>query len=328
MDADVLIEYLRCDDAFLALLASRDGDCRSAWLGAADALLDLHDELYLSFQNVLLHPDGLTQHMQIWLDECRPLLRRCYELLLAPLGRLPMGAHLLIAPCDSLYLFPFAAFWDGQQYLVERHEIQMTPSGALLAAPAPAQTTAAPLIVAASGVRRLAAVMVETAAVQAALPESVCLIDDPQTVDYLRGLQAPPRILHIAAHSVVREDAPIFSALQLSGAHLSVEQCFELPLRGTELVVLSGCTTGGGLDSGGALLAFQSAFFAAGARQVLSSLWPIEDSAAAAWMARFYRFLAVGLPPPAALRQTQRALLADPASEHPAIWAAFTCSRR
>jgi tetratricopeptide (TPR) repeat protein len=333
MEADALIEYLRCGDTILALCAGRDGDCRAVAIGDVEMLLDLLDELRLTMQNVVALPaDRRMRDRDHWLDECRLLLRRCYELLIAPLGQLPDGElpyRLLIAPCDPLDLFPFAACWDGRCYLAERCEIQMTPSGALLAdPPRRADTTGPPLIVAASAEGRLPGALAEAAVVGAALPGSVCLIDDPRSLDELAGLEAAPRLLHIAAHSLPREDAPIFSALQLAGGLLSVEQCYELPLAGAELVTLSGCATGAGLDSGGSLLAFQSALFVAGARRVLYSLWPIDDQATATWMGRFYQLLAAGLPPAAALRQTQRVLIDEPASCHPAIWAAFACSRR
>ena len=145
---------------------------------------------------------------------------------------------------------------------------------------------------------------------------------------HLAELPAAPTFLHIAAHSLLRDDAPIFSALQLAGELLSVEQCYDLPLDGTQLVTLSGCTTSAGLDSGGALLAFQTALFAAGAHAVVSSLWPVDDDLAATWMRHFYRALAAGIAPAVALQRTQHALLAMPESRHPAIWAAFSCMQR
>lgn len=330
MPADLLIEYLRCGDQLLALRADRAGSCQAVWLGDIGELLDLLDALQLSFQNVLVRsPEQRREHRAAWLAECRPLLGACYQRLLAPLGPIPAGAQLLLAPCAPLDLLPFAALWDGTHYLAERCTIGCTPSAALLAAP-PAEARAAgpPLIIAASAEQRLAAVEREVAAIHRALPVATSLVDTPGALEALQRLSEPPRILHLAAHSVLRDDAPIFSALQLSGALLSVEQCYELPLAGTELVTLSACATASGLETGGALLAFQSAFLIAGAHNVLSSLWPIDDAATATFMLQFYGQLAAGLTPPAALRAAQRALMRDPASDHPAIWAPFICTLR
>ncbi|NJN66337.1 MAG: CHAT domain-containing protein [Chloroflexaceae bacterium] len=142
-------------------------------------------------------------------------------------------------------------------------------------------------------------------------------------------MQIAPRLLHLAAHHIESDkQAPIFSALQLAGQVLSVEQCYDLLLRGSELVVLSGCKTAAGLDTGGALLAFQSAFLGAGAQHILSSLWSVHDRDVATWMQYFYSHYANGGSPSMALQRTQRSLLADPAYRHPALWAAFGCSRR
>jgi CHAT domain-containing protein len=327
---ELLIEYVRCGDDLLALRADSSGNCQGIWLAQASRILDILDMLQLSFQNVLTQPQQQRRrHLEAWMAESQSLLARCYQAVLAPLlGPADEGRRLLIAPCDPLYLLPFAALWDGQHYLAERFEIDMIASGALLAAPAVRAAGAGALVIGASAQGRLEAVARESAAVGAALPEASVLIDDPGDLARLSSLSAAPWALHIAAHSVLREDSPIFSALQLAGGLLSVEQCYDLPLAGAELVTLSGCTTATGQDTGGSLLAFQSAFLVAGARRVLSSLWPIDDTASAAWMGEFYRALASGLAPATALRATQRAMLYDPGFAHPAIWAAFICSRR
>jgi CHAT domain-containing protein len=184
------------------------------------------------------------------------------------------------------------------------------------------------LLIGATDNQRLAAVAEELSAINNILPQSTCMLDDPQTMTHVFNLSQAPIVLHIAAHSELREDAPIFSSLRLHGEFLTVEQCYELPLTGTQLVTLSACTTATGMDSGGSLLAFQSAFLVAGARHILSTLWPIDDQSAVLWMQQFYRYIVAGYTPPAALRQTQILLLTDHSTDHPAIWAAYICSSR
>lgn len=327
IDADVLIEYVLCDDDILAIYATREGHCSTTRIADTTALLDLLDELQLNITNVITQSvDHRAQYMQAWLDECLPWLEQAYDLLITPLKPLPKDARLLIAPCDPLYLFPFAALWNGATYLIEQHEIQITPSGALLAVSAsPNIGSAPPLVIASSAGEYLAAVQDEVDAIQKALPESVCLVDDPLALDTLTNLSESPRILHIAAHSFLRSDLPLLSALQLEGGMLSVEQCYDLPLQNTELVTLNGCTTATGFETGGALLAFQSAFFVAGASNVISSLWAVDDQTAAAFMSQFYQSYAMGMSSTAALRQTQLTLLQNPPTNHPAIWSAFAC---
>lgn len=312
-NADVLLEYLVCGDHLLLVRVdsatsaapARTTRCQTFWLGEWDAVLDLLDELQLIMQTVLLQlspqPGNFTDED---LDECRALLQRCYALLIAPVQPLPAGARLLIAPCDALHLFPFAAFWDGAQFLVERYVIELTPTAAVGAMPPVAAATTAPLVIGASAEGKLGAVQAEAAAILAAWPASLCQIDDAASIAYLTQVTAAPRILHLASHTVLRADTPLFSALQLAGGLLSVEHCYDLPLQGVELVTLSGCQTASGMDTGGALLALQSAFFVAGAHRVLTSLWPIADQATVQWMRHFYTCLATGVTPETALRYT------------------------
>ncbi|NJN65937.1 MAG: CHAT domain-containing protein [Chloroflexaceae bacterium] len=353
-EGEVLIEYMRCDNDLLAVRYDynhnhdRDqddghdihgGNCRAVWLD----LVSLHQslrKLQRVFANVALYPNLRQQNHAAWLNECLPALRQCYDTLIAPLGPLPANARLLIAPCEPLYAVPFAALWDGQHYLVEHHEIEMTPCGALLLVPPVTAPPAPPLVIANSNDGWFPENRAQAATIQQFFPTSTCLVDDRSDYAQLSGLASAPVVLHIAAHNVERDEgntpapAPIFTALQLAGGLLTVEQCFDLPLVGTELVTLGGCTTGGGLNTGGSLLAFQSACFLAGARRVVASLWAVHERDAHLWMAHFYRYLHEYTQTPGtwlpatAVRQTQLSLLRDPQTSHPAVWANFACSRR
>lgn len=335
MEVALLLEYMRCGDELLGICATHTGECHTIWLGSVDDVYVLLDDLQLHFQDVVTQP--LAQHRRLagnWRIEYHALLNRCYVTLVEPLLallQLPLkGNRLLIAPCEPLFSLPFAAFWNGKRYLVEEWQIEMIPSGGFLALPPDLSSKAVstPVVIAASADGALLGARAEAQAVAARLPDSVRFIDQPGALDYLHSMAAPPRIVHIAAHSLRRNDAPIFSALQLTGEVLTVEQCYDLPLHGTALVTLSGCSTNMGQDSGGALLAFQSALFVAGAKQIVSTLWPIPDRATAQWMEHFYQQLATGSTPAAALQQTQLTLVSDPDYSHPALWSAFVCTRR
>ncbi len=66
-------------------------------------------------------------------------------------------------------------------------------------------------------------------------------------------------------------------------------------------------------------------FLYAGARSVLSTLWPVDDEAAAAMMNAFYdALLRRNQSPPAALRTAQAAIRHDPRWRNPYFWASFT----
>ncbi len=324
MDADLLIEYLRCGDDLLACCLDRCGQITTTWLGSLTAVTDVLQKLELRQRKAAALPPA--QHAAL-LPVTLPILRQLYDLLLAPLP-LPPAGKLLIAPCAPLHYVPFAALWDGARYGYERYLIEQTPSGMLVSMPAPSGEPSPPLVVGASAEGQLGAVEREITAVQAALPNARVSVDDPAAVALLRALPQPPRILHLSAHTELGAEATIFAGLQLAGSMFTIADCYHLNLAGTELAVLSGCTTAHGIETGGAVLALQSALLIAGARWILVSLWQINDEATAVFMHHFYQALNAGQSPPEALRSCQHALRTDPAFVHPALWAAFAVVRR
>jgi CHAT domain-containing protein len=98
------------------------------------------------------------------------------------------------------------------------------------------------------------------------------------------------------------------------GGILTAEAIIGLPLEGLDLAVLSACETGLGEVAGGeGVYGLQRAFHVAGCRDVVASLWKVNDEATAALMATFYRKLwKDGLPPLEALRQAQLTLYRHP----------------
>jgi CHAT domain-containing protein len=328
MAADWLIEYIQYDQDLLAICADQHGHCIAYRLAATDDLLDLLDELSLAFQSVLTLP--LQQRSQPFLlAEAQRLLARGYDLLIRPLSCWQEGAKLLIAPCAPIYQIPFAALWDGKQYLAERHLIELTPTAALLAIAAPTAPLTHPLVITSSAEGKLPNTRAEAVQLQALYPKATCLSDDPNALGYLRQLKVAPSFIHFSAHMLPpREEMPIFTALQLTGGVLSVEECYDLPVEGAELVTLSSCTSNLGMDNYGSLLAFQSAFLIAGAKRVVSTLWAVDNLVTPDWVKIFYTHLAAGLAPHEAVRKTQLTFLAQEQLCHPALWAAFVCSRR
>lgn len=112
---------------------------------------------------------------------------------------------------------------------------------------------------------------------------------------------------------------------------LTAEEIAGLDLHGTSLVTLSACDTGLGYAVyGGAVIGLKKALFAAGAENVLLSLWKISDSGTVTFMDRFYRAYAAGKPASAALTVAQRELLTDPNTtffDKVAVYGAFVLTR-
>jgi len=147
----------------------------------------------------------------------------------------------------------------------------------------------------------------------------------------LQRLQGP-QVLHVATHgffvadqeskpseamqsiqegspllrSLRQEDPQLRSGLVLAGAnhpdldpnddgYLTAAEAVNLNLKGTELVVLSACSTGQGeVRTGEGVYGLQRSLTVAGARSTLLSLWKVDDAATAEFMVRFYRRLKAG----------------------------------
>jgi CHAT domain-containing protein/tetratricopeptide (TPR) repeat protein len=95
---------------------------------------------------------------------------------------------------------------------------------------------------------------------------------------------------------------------------LTAEAIAGLPLQNLELAILSACETGLGEVAGGeGVFGLQRAFHLAGAKNVIASLWKVDDQATAALMAVFYNKLwQQKLPASEALRQAQLTLYYHP----------------
>lgn len=136
-------------------------------------------------------------------------------------------------------------------------------------------------------------------------------------------------IIHLAAHGVI-EDADWWrSALLLTPDREGVEDGFLTALEISELeldaglVVLSGCGTGGGsLFKGEGIKGLSGAFLRAGAKNLLVSLWNVDDRATAAFMGNFYKLLAAGSPPARALARTKLWMIGS-GYRNPFYWAPF-----
>ncbi|RTM15373.1 MAG: tetratricopeptide repeat protein [Bradyrhizobiaceae bacterium] len=141
------------------------------------------------------------------------------------------------------------------------------------------------------------------------------------------GVQAPP--------PPMGENPLLRSGLALAGANvrrssedndgiLTAAEAAQLDLRGTQLVVLSACETGlGEVQQGQGVYGLRRALVLAGAQAQLVSLWKVADAQTRALMTMYYERMLNGEGRSAALRETQKAMIADPATQHPYYWAAF-----
>lgn len=140
-------------------------------------------------------------------------------------------------------------------------------------------------------------------------------------------------ILHIATHSLLSSHQPelsgiVFSLVDPSGrprdGFLRLHEIYNLDLP-ANLVVLSACQTGVGKEvRGEGMMGITRGFMHAGARQVVVSLWKVDDRSTAELMKRFYhQILEEGQYTAKALQKAQISMLRDPQWSHPRHWSGF-----
>lgn len=134
-------------------------------------------------------------------------------------------------------------------------------------------------------------------------------IEEKASEENLKALNAPS-ILHLATHGFFIDTQekiknPLLrSGLLLAGAEntlknenlegengiLTAQEVMNLNLQGTDLVVLSACETGlGEIKNGEGVLGLQRALQEAGAKNVLMSLWKVDDRVTQEMMTIFYK---------------------------------------
>ena len=145
------------------------------------------------------------------------------------------------------------------------------------------------------------------------------------------------KILHLAMHSLVDDQNPLFSKLlftqnsadSLEDNSLNAIELYNLNLN-AELVVLSACNTGyGKLSRGEGIMSLSRAFSYAGVPSTVMSLWKVPDQPTAQIMVEFYKNLKKGQTKDVALRGAKLNWLDNTSAhefKHPYYWAGFIAS--
>ena len=239
---------------------------------------------------------------------------------------------IIFVPDGALRLLPLAALHDGQQFLVEKYALAITPSLTLTdprpLPPGKFQVLAAGVSSAVAGFPPLPRVAEELHRVQRLYGGTVLLDQDfsPERLDATLR-QGAFGIVHIAAHGQFAAEAAESSLLTAHGK-LTIQRLAQIVGRlrfrdhPLELLTLSACETASGDDR--AALGLAGVALQAGARSAVATLWLVHDEAAAVLMEAFYRSLQTpGVSRARALQQAQRTLLQDPAYADPFFWAPF-----
>lgn len=226
--------------------------------------------------------------------------------------------RLVVVPHRGLHLVPFAALGQAgasSRRALDDYDVCMLPSLTLrrvcraraprdsaIGAPTVAADPTGDLPLAAAEGSRIAATLVGPPRARLFVGAAARLVQPADT--------DPPTMLHYAGHGSYEWNDPLRSGLDLADERLTLGRLFTeaLPLRGTQLVTLSGCETAvvDHRDLADEYLGLASGFLFSGTPTVVSSLWVVDDLSAAMLMTNFYERLHSGTRPSAALRAAQQ----------------------
>jgi CHAT domain-containing protein len=277
-----------------------------------------------------------------------------FDVLLGPLSSAIEGkTHLVIIPDASAFLIPFEALViskgpDTGKYVIERYSVSyhmslghlaqstdtpIHPAGSertvllvgnptfpqqVFSATAQERIELVPLAGAQREIERIRDVL-------GTINVTVYMGDDARKERFQEQLRHTT-VAHFATHGVLNERYPWASYIALAGenGNLLLDELPRTPIT-ADLVVLSACETGRGrILAGEGVWGFQSQFLAAGAKNVVGTLWRVEDDSTAGFMEEFYREIGPKLTGYAhALQLAKLKLLHSDKWHHPYYWAPF-----
>jgi CHAT domain-containing protein/tetratricopeptide (TPR) repeat protein len=263
------------------------------------------------------------------------LSQQLYEWLITPAEAAlsENNIHTLVFVLDGQFRnIPMAALYDGEQYLLEKYSVALTPGLKLLGPhfqdPKPLQALMLGLTEARNGFSALPGVRNEIEQVSARVNAEVLFDEDFTKESLTREIgRVPFPVLHLATHGQFSSNLEE-TFLMAWDQRLSLGDLDDLlrtrrqqndPI---ELMVLSACQTAEGDDR--AALGLAGMAIRSGARSTLATLWAVNDESTAALMTQFYQELSnADLSKAEALRLAQIKILQNPEFSHPYYWSPF-----
>ena len=242
-------------------------------------------------------------------------------LLLAPFADL-LRTHerVVVVPFGALNLVPFHALHFDGAPLGMSHVVSYAPSLTAAVGAGGLDSlveTSRPLVVGDPAfdmatrphLKPLPGSRLEAATVAALLGVPEPLIGDAATEPAVTARLEGCTLMHISSHGHLDELSPFSSSLVMAGGdELTVAELVGLRF-GTSLAVLTGCDTGrGNATLGGDVVGLTRSLLRGGVRQVVVSLWPVDDWVAPVVMQQFYDRLRQGQRAAYALADAQRSV--------------------
>ena len=284
--------------------------------------MDIQDRLRFHLEKFMLGAEYLRSHSEQIFEATKHYLIELHRNLFAPIAGRIRTAHITIVPHGCLHLLPFHAFTDGTQYIMDNFEVSFAPSASVLKYCLEKSDIedAGPCVIGVSD-EMTPFVEQEVLNLSSMFPGCSVLLNNAATRIAFAEVARRASFLHIATHGVFRQDNPMFSGFKLADGWVTVLDLFPMTCH-TNLVTLSGCTSGMSLVTGSDdQLGLMRGFLYAGARSLMLSLWNIDDGCTAELMSRFYNAWRGGVSKSKALNIAMKAIREE--YPNPFYWAPF-----
>lgn len=227
--------------------------------------------------------------------------QRLYDWMIKPFQSQLEGENIdtiIICVGPRLRSIPFAALYDGTDFLVEQYSIAMVPSFTLtnLDVSPRNQEEIKILAMGTSTFEFLSPLPGVTLEIDNIVPSpwnGVKMTENLFTLDNLQAQreQNPYEIIHLATHAKFEPGEPQDSFIQLADRPLTLEDIKELNWDNppVSLLTLSACETAMGDPQ--AELGFGGLAVQSGVRSALGSYWQVSDAGTLALMTEFYQNL-------------------------------------
>ena len=333
MDAATLQKMLRPDEVVVAYHALPDR--LMAWVLSNEGVREASFPVALKRADLARLVDAYRDTLIKLNPNAAKIGDQIGQLLLAPLG-VEAGKRVIIVPHGPLHYLPFQALRLDGEYLIERNPISIAPSisiAARLAERTP--TTSAQLLafgnptIDPNVADPLPGAEREVQELAQQFPGARLFFNAEANKTNFRANAPASPIVHIAAHAVADTLDPLHSKVLLADEdgkpnYLEAKDVLGMDLGGVALLALSACESGlGRVENGDEVLGFTRSFLSAGTSTLLASLWPVSDAATEKLMTTLYADLARGEEVQDAMRDAQRAVMANPETSHPFYWAPF-----
>lgn len=270
---------------------------------------------------------------------------KLYSYLLGPIQEhLTTGQQLLIIPNGVLNYLPFEALLSGPDqscqfsqypYLIRDYEMAYSYSAELYLELSQREQKQGKFLGIApnfDGQREFGQLYRNAESIQNAKKYFVgeVFLRDHATIEQFMTLAPKNQIIHLATHAKANLQAGDFSFIVFADGNGGYDSLYTrdiyLLALDAELVLLSACETAvGQLHQGEGIISLARGFLYAGARSLVTTLWPINDEANYKLTALLYRELRKGKRKSDALRtaKLQHIESSDNMDAHPVYWAAY-----